>query len=141
MSHYFKEKILFAAASFASSCFAGLGAIMTDGETRWIYVTMSIAILCSAFLALSFRRSEESIRVVVGRCGMSCLLTVFGTRILVEAANLKVAHTDVLYLGGLSLAVCVASYTVGHGLFRSLDENSTGMGNWIRKFLMKMLSK
>lgn len=139
MTHYFKEKLLFGLSSFASAGFSGLGAIMTGEEARWVYVTISVAIMCSSSLALMFRKPTESIKIVVGRCMMSVLITVFGTRVLVEATGMEAAHTDVLYLGGVATGVCVLAYTVGHGLFKSMDANSSGMGNTIRQFLLNLL--
>lgn len=139
MTNYFKEKVIFGLSSLVSSAFSGLGAIMTVEETRWVYVTLSVAIMCSSSLALMFRKQTESIRIVVGRCMMSVLVTVLGTRVLVNRMGWDAAHTDVLFLGGVALGVCVLAYFLGHGLFKSMDANSTGMGNAIRQFLLNLL--
>jgi hypothetical protein len=63
----FHEKLLFGITTLASTGFSMLGAIMTDGEARWLYVTLAASSMTSGFLALMFKKQDEAIRLVVGR--------------------------------------------------------------------------
>lgn len=140
-SHHYYEKVFFGTANLLGAALAGMGAVLTDGDTRWLYVTLVVGILCSTSLALMTRKPTESIGVVAGRSLFAIIMTAVGTRLLAYWADLSVAHTDVIYLGGLSMLVNVLAYTVGYGLIRSLDDGKIGLGTRIVNIIVSILTK
>jgi len=124
---YTQEKILFGLPTMVGSMLCSMGAIMTSGEIRWIYVTLAVGVMCSAFLALLFRKPGESMRLVVGRCGLSIMLSVFGSKLVVHFYQIAGVDDDVLLLAGLSMGICIVGYFLGHAFLRALDTNSSSL--------------
>lgn len=121
---YFQEKIVFGGATFLSSAISGLGAILTVGEARWVYITLCMSIITASFLSLLFKRLDESVRVVIGRCGISILLGIFGTRALFHYYDLTLANDDSLILGGLSCLVTTVGFFIGYEILGILNSES-----------------
>ncbi len=63
--NYFAEKIFFGTLTLTSSGVAALGAILSEGDARWFYVTFAVGPLVSTCMALMTRRNE-SMKVVAG---------------------------------------------------------------------------
>lgn len=125
MTH-FQEKAVLGVASIASSSVSALGAIMVgDDVLRYLYVTLTVSILTASFMALVFRRAHEGISVVVGRCGLSILGGVFGTRVLMTHFHIEAADRDIVYLMGLSGAVTIASFLVGVVILQLINKRAT----------------
>ena len=133
----FHEKILFGVTTLVSSGFSLLGAIVTTGEARWIYVTLAASSMTSGFLALMFKRTEETIRLVVGRCGFAVLGGILATQPIVKHFGYEKAVDDsVVSLAGMSAATCVATFFLGY-VFLSILERSAPklVEKWFKKFL------
>jgi uncharacterized membrane protein len=122
--HYHHEKLIFGSASFIGSLLCSMGAIMTSGELRWIYVTLAVGVITSAFLALMCRKDEETIKTTIGRCGISIMLSMFGSKAVVHYYKAQEAVEDVLVLSGIAMAVCIFGYFVAHAFLKALDKNS-----------------
>lgn len=138
--HYYQEKIFFALSSLVSSLFFGLGAIFSEGDVRWLFVTMGVSTLGSSFLSMTFRRQNESIRVVIGRCGITILAAIFGSKAAVHYWQLKVVNEDIALLGAVTLAVTIIAYFPGHSLFKSLDRNSTNIGSTLLSAILRFFN-
>jgi hypothetical protein len=141
MTTYYHEKLIFTAAAVISSGIMYIGAIMTTGDSQWLFATGSVSVLVSAFLSLTFRRSSESIRVVIGRCGITILLSVFGTRFVVYYCKLaEVTKDDMMMLGAITMAVCLAAYFPGHSMIRGLDRQSNSIGQSLFALIFRILN-
>ena len=122
--HYHHEKLIFGTASFTGSLLCSMGAIMTSGELRWIYVTLAVGVITSSFLALMCRKDSESIKVTVGRCGISILLSMFGSKAVVHYYKADAVTEDVLILSAIAMGVCIFGYFIAHNFLKALDKNS-----------------
>jgi hypothetical protein len=120
---YTAEKIFFGLAVLLSSAFSTLGAILTDGETRWIMVTFTSSILTAAFLSLVFKRVDETIRHVVGRSGLAILGGMLGSRYLVHRYGISFVDGDVVGLAGLAAAVTLVGWLIGYWLLVIANAN------------------
>lgn len=137
---YYQEKFFFGISSFISSALFGMGAIMTSGESRWVFVTLAVSLFTSTFLALLCRAPGETIKVVVGRSGITVMLAIFGSRALVLHYALDAVEKDVLLLGGLTFAISIAAYFIGHSFVRSLDRSSNRISDRLLGWLLKLLT-
>lgn len=130
--NYTQEKFFLGIASIASSGLSALGAIMADSEAlRYVYLTFSVCIITAAFLALVFRKPTETMRTVIGRCGLAILAGVFGTRILMHHVDLSAANGDIIYLLGIASGVTIAGFLVGYVLLRVIEKRSSDIANSI----------
>ena len=133
----FHEKVFFGLTTLATTGFSMIGAIMTTGEARWLYVTFAASSMTSGFLALMFKRADETIRLVVGRCGFAILGGILATRPIVHQLGFQsVADTDIISLGGMSAATCIATFFVGYSLLAIIEKSSPSIAEkWFKKFV------
>ncbi len=130
---YTQEKIMFGSSTMLAATFSTVGAIISAGELRWICVTLTVSIITSSFLALIFKRTEETIRIVVGRSGMAILSGVFASKYLVHSYCLTFADNDIVALGAIACACCILGFIVGYVLLQMLNKNSDRIAEWILK--------
>lgn len=121
---YTQEKITYGLATLASAALSTIGAIISSGEARWFYVTITSALLTAAFLALVFKRAEESIRIVIGRCGLSLLGGVLGSRYVVHRYGLKIVDNDIVALAGVAAGMTMACFIIGYPLLQLINSKS-----------------
>lgn len=130
---YTQEKIMFGTSSLTAAGFSTLGAMISAGELRWICVTLTVSIITSSFLALIFKRTDETIRLVVGRSGMSILAGIFGSKYLAHSYSLTFAETDIVALGALSCICCIAGFIIGYVLLQTINKNANKLADAIMK--------
>lgn len=131
---YFHEKTIFGVCGVLTWSVSTLGAVLVEDEAlRYFYATFSMSILTAFFMALVFRKADETIRLVIGRCGLSILAGVFGTRFLIHYFELERASTDVITLMGLSGVVTMAGFLVGFALLKVLDRKSNSLAGALLK--------
>jgi hypothetical protein len=131
----FHEKILFGISTLSSTGFSVLGAMLTTGESRWLYVTLAASSMTSGFLALMFKRQDETMRLVVGRCGFAILGGILATRPITHFLGFeKLTETDIISLGGLSAATCIVTFFVGFALLTILEKQAPAIADkWLKK--------
>jgi uncharacterized membrane protein len=137
--HYHHEKFIFGLASFTSSLLCSMGAIMTSGELRWIYVTFAVGIITSSFLALMCRKESESIKVTIGRSGISIMLSMVGSKAVVHYYKAQEIANDVLILSAIAMGICIFGYFVAHSFIKALDRNSGSIGSELFNLLKLVL--
>jgi predicted Co/Zn/Cd cation transporter (cation efflux family) len=130
---YTGEKVIYGVATIGGSGFSALGAIMTHGEARYFYVTLAVSIVTAAFCAIVFKRQDEAMRVVVGRCGLSILGGIFGTRYALHKGWLTVVDGDVIILGSQAIVVTILSFFVGFYILHILNRNGKDLADRIFK--------
>ena len=106
-----------------------MGAIMTDGEARWIYVTMAVSGLVAGFLSLLFK--ARTIRSVVGRSGIAILGGIFATKPIMFWMNIQPNGLDVIELGAAAGLVTILTFFVGRQLLFLLDRKAPGLAQKI----------
>lgn len=131
----FHEKVFFGIITLVSSGFSTIGAILTTGEARWLYVTLAASSMTSGFLALMFKRADETMRLVIGRCGLAIMGGVLATRPIVHHLGFeKVSETDIISLGGLSAATCIATFFIGHAMLSIIEKSAPKLAEkWFKK--------
>ena len=130
---YTQEKITYGLAAMASAGMSTLGAILTDGESRWLFVTITSSILTACFLALVFKRVDETIRIVIGRAGLSILGGVLGSRYIVHRYALTSAENDIVALAGVAAAVTIGGFIIGYPLLQLINSRSGTLAEKIFK--------
>lgn len=132
----FHEKLFFGFTTLVSASFSTVGAILTTGEARWLYVTLAASSMTSGFLALMFKKADETMRLVIGRCGLAVLGGVLATRPIVHHLGFeKVTETDIISLGGLSAATCIGTFFIGHALLKVLEKTAPALAEkYFKKF-------
>lgn len=136
MHNYYQDKVVLTLSAIVSSFISTVvGLASAESDIRWACMTVAVSILVSCFLSLSFRRPTESIKVVIGRAGITLVAGVFGTRALVHYYALKVVNEDIFLLGAVSSAVCIVAYFPGHSLIKSLDKESNNFGSMLLRLL------
>ena len=139
--NYYYERIFFGTTNLIGGAVALLGAILSEGDTRWFCVTLTVGIIVSTCMALMTRRTE-SMKVVSGRFLFAVICTVLATRIVPYIIPpLYAIYEDVLLLGCAAGAVNVLSFTVGYGLIRSLDDEKISVGKWLKDVLIMLLTR
>jgi hypothetical protein len=136
---WLQEKVFFAGSVIAASFVSWLGALAADPSARWVYVTLSASMLFSAFLSLVFRKPDEGISLVVGRCGIAIIGGVFGTRLGIGFFDVQTAYTDVIYLAGVSNIFCGAAFLIGIAFLRAVDQSSDHVARRILDWLIGKL--
>lgn len=133
----FHEKLFFGFITMISSGFFLLGAIFTTGEARWIYVTLAASSMTSGFLALMFKRQEETIRLVVGRCGFAILGGILATQPIVKHFGYQQAVDDsVIALAGMSAATCIGTFFLGYVFLSTLERSAPKLvEKWFKKII------
>lgn len=121
---YTQEKFTYGLAILSSAASSTMAAILSAGETRWLCVTITSAILTSGFLALVFKRTDETIRLVIGRCGLSLLCGVLGSRYIVHRWGISVVDNDIVSLAGVAAAVTMAGFVIGYPLLQLVNSKS-----------------
>ena len=98
-------------------------------------MTLAVSTLTAAFLALVFRRQHEGIATVVGRCGLSILGGIFGTRVLLHHFQIAGASDDIVYLMAISGGVTIASFLVGVVFLKLIEKRAAAISeNILRRF-------
>lgn len=145
--NYYQEKILAGTSVLIAAAVSWLGAILSEGDARWFFVTLTTGIVVSISMALMTRRGEsenrkaESIKIVCGRFMFAVIGAVVGTRILVFfVPRLRAIHDDVLLLAGFSALVSITTFTVGYGLIRNLDDEKVSLGDRLKEFAISVLT-
>ena len=128
-----QEKLFFGSSLLASAAASAIGAILTTGETRWLCVTFAVSFLMSGFLALMFKKPEDTIQLVIGRCGMAILGGIFGTYFVVDKFKIAAAQTDVIALGGISGFVCIICFLLGFVFLKMLEDRAPTLATKIFK--------
>lgn len=111
--NYTQERIIYGLGNIVASMFFTLGAIFTPGESRWLFVTLASAVLMSAMLSLTFKRADETIRLVIGRGGISILCGIFLSKPLVLYFGIHSAETDIVILGACAALSSIFGFILG----------------------------
>ncbi len=120
MDGYFREKLVLMIGTILSSGGTAIAAILSEGDVRWLLVTITVSMFTSVFLALGFR-AEASIAKVISRAALS-VIGVFVTRYLVHKWGLGFVDGDVVGLAGVTAAVCGACYLIGWPILEIIDK-------------------
>lgn len=130
---YTQEKITYGIAAITSATASTFGAVLTSGESRWLFVTITASILTACFLALIFKRVDEGIRLVIGRAGLSILGGVLGSRFIVHHYGITVVDSDIVALAGVAAAVTMGGFLVGYPLIQIINAKSGTLAERIFK--------
>ncbi len=120
----FEEQFFLGIFSFFSSVSLWLGAYMTDGDTRWLYITFASSVTTAACLSLYFKKEKETIKIIIGRSGISIMGGIFGTKIATPYFESVDFHSDGVALAGIASGVCCLSFIVGVGVINAISKKA-----------------
>lgn len=120
----FHERILYGLTMLSGALFSTMGAVLTEGEVRHLYVTFTASIITAGFLALMFKSPLESIRLTVGRTGLSIVGGILGTRFFILHYGIKAVDGDVVALAGVAALVTGGGFLIGYPLLQIINTNS-----------------
>lgn len=126
--NYIQEKFFLGITILTSSFIAWLGAIFTEGETRWIFITFAASVLQAGFLSLYFKTVSENIKMVIGRSGLSIAGGVLFTGFVAKKLNIDVT-TDGITLAGMAAMTCTATFILGVGMLKLISNRSESILN------------
>lgn len=129
----FHEKIFFGFTVLSSAFMSFLGAVLTEGETRWFFMTGIVSLITSGFLALMFKKLDDTIQYVAGRCGIAILGGIFGTQPAVHYLSITTAETNIITLGGVSAVACTFTFIIGFTLLKLVESRSPAFADRILK--------
>ena len=130
------EKIGFGLSSLAFTFFSTLGAMMTTGETRWVYVTFASSSMMAGFLSLMFKQPNETIRLAIGRFGFAIMGGILGTKPVIHHLGFdSLCETDIISLAGLSAMTCILTFFLGVGVLKALEIAAPELASkWFKRF-------
>jgi hypothetical protein len=124
----FQEKIYFGVITLASTSVSTVGAILTTGEVRWLYVTLATSILTSGFVSLMLKKPAESVQLVIGRCGLAIIGGVLATKPVINFMNYEEAvKEDMILLALLAAVTCIATFCLSMQVFRAIERTAPKM--------------
>ena len=129
--HHFHEKIATGLASLAAAGLSYLGAILTDGEVRWVCITLASSILTATFTAVIVRAPSETMRLTVARAGFAILAGVLGTRELLIRWGMEAFEHDAIRLAGWSAAMTIGGLVLGYPLLLLLNTRGKAIAKLI----------
>lgn len=134
----FHEKLFFGVTTIISSGFSLLGAIVSTGEARWLYVTLASSCMMSGFLAMMCKGPEDgSIRRMVGRCGISILGGILATQPVVKHLGYEQAvDANIIALAGISSVTCIGTFFLGMPFISILEKSAPKIvEKWFKKLI------
>jgi hypothetical protein len=134
-TQHFQEKLAAGVASIAAAGISYLGAVLTDGEVRWVCITLASSILMAMFSAVIVRGPKETMKVTLARAGFSIMLGSLGTRELLMRWGISAFEHDAIRLAGVAAGMTLAGMVVGYPLL--LLANSKGK-DWAKSILDKI---
>jgi hypothetical protein len=131
----FHEKLASGFATLAASGLAYVGAILTEGEVRWVCITLASSILMAMFCAVIVRAPSETMKVTVCRAGFSIMVGCLGTRELLLRWGLDAFEHDAIRLAGIASGMTVAGMVLGYPLL--LLANTKGK-DWAKMIIERL---
>lgn len=133
--HYFHEKLAAGFATLAAAGISYVGAILSDGEVRWVCITLASSILMSMLVAVLLRAPTETMKLTIARAGFAIMLGVLGTRELLIRWGIDAFEHDAIRLAGVASAMTIGGHVLGYPLL--LLANTKGK-SWARILLEKI---
>lgn len=131
MHSAFHEKILYGLTMLSGAFFSTMGAVLTEGEVRHLYVTFTSSIITAGFLALIFKSPLESMRLTVGRSGLAVVGGILGTRFFILHYGIKSVDGDVVALAGVAALVTGTGFLIGYPLLQIVNAKSGSLAKKI----------
>jgi hypothetical protein len=131
---WFQDKIIYSLTVFTSGFFCWMGAILSEGDIRWLYATMASSVLTSGFTGLVLRKPEEPIQVIISRTALGVIGGVLGTKVGVIAIP-QLRHltekfeSDILYLSGIAALASIVFHIVGYSFIKVADQSAQSISS------------
>jgi hypothetical protein len=112
----FHEKLLAGFSTLAASAIAYVGAILTEGEVRWVCITLAASLPMAMFCAVIVRAPSETMKVTLCRAGVAVMAGCLGTRELLLRWGGEGFEHDAIRLAGYAAGMTVVGMVVGYPL-------------------------
>lgn len=134
----FFEKLFFGASVLIAATLGWTGAILSNGEWRWLCITFTSSILMGTLAALIVKSPLDSMKVTVGRTGVAILIGTLGTREVVVKWGIEAFQDDAIRLAGWAAGMTLAGMTLGYPLILLVNTKGKDIA---RKWLDKWTGK
>ena len=133
-----QDRILFTITWLGSIVSSYAGIAVSPAEQRWFFITLCAAFVTSGFLTLGLKGDGETIRVIIGRAGVSLLFGIFVTYPVVNYFGWESAHTSLVALGGIASLVTGVGFLFGYtGLEVLMRRRAAYTEKLIKKWMPK----
>jgi hypothetical protein len=122
--YHYHDKLIIGFSSIFAAGISHLGAILSEGEVRWFFVTVSVSLITAVFLAMMFKRPDETIQLMAARCGFTLLGGVFLTKGVAHHMGIELIERDIIAFGGLTCGVAITTFILGYQILRYLERRS-----------------
>jgi hypothetical protein len=139
MNHWTQDKMMLMVSAIIGSSATYLGAIMSEGEARWLLVSFGSAMLASVMLAIGFRKPHETTRIVIGRCFIAIMVGVSITKTALHYWKLDWLDKDIVALLLASNGATTFGYLIGYEVLLLINQDSGSISKWIYNWLVKKL--
>lgn len=138
MLQIFYEKLVLGAATLVAVGFGTLSAILTEGEFRWLSITITSSLITAMFCAVIVRAPTETMKVTVCRAGIGILAGILATREAVIHWGIDAFERDAVRLAGAAAVMTIVGMTVGYFLIMLLNSKGKDLAKrWLDKWTGK----
>ncbi|QJE94234.1 hypothetical protein [Luteolibacter luteus] len=131
----FFEKLFFGAAVLVASALGWTGAILSEGEWRWLCIAFTSSILMGTLVALIVKGPTDTMKVTIGRTGVAILVGTLGTREIVIQWGIQAFQGDAIRLAGWAAAMTLIGMTVGYPLILLLNTRGKSIARrWLERW-------
>ena len=122
----YSAKVFYGLMSLATYYFSWMGALLTEGETRWLCITMMSCLPTAVMLSLMFKKPTDPLQKAVGRAFLAILFGILATKPIAQYFGVEGLHEsgNGIMLAGWSSASCGAGYLVGFPLLWLIERRS-----------------
>lgn len=131
----FHEKLVAGIATLGAAGIAYVGALLNEGEIRWVCITLASSFLMSMLVAVLLRAPTESMKLTIARAGFAIMVGVLGTRELLIRWGIDAFEHDAIRLAGVAAVATILGHVLGYPLL--LLANTKGK-SWARVLLDKI---
>lgn len=138
--NWFHDKLILLTSSILTSLTAFMGSLMADDQTtRYLLVSFGASTLASAFMAIGFRREEETTKLVVGRCGISIFLGMAIVKAALHYWGLGWLQEDVVALLLATGVSTMMAFLIGYEMLALIGKNSTPITQQLFRWILKRI--
>jgi hypothetical protein len=129
---YSEERMFMGVFTCVASAFWWAGAILSQGDIRWLCISGAVSFMTSCLLALTFKKPDETMQLVTCRCALSILGAIFTTKLFAHYLGIESLNSDPINLGGVAFLCAILNFFLGFSALRYIEKNSDRLAaKWI----------
>ena len=137
LDHWPQDKLMLVISAILGSASAYGGAVMSEGQARWMLVAFGSAVLCAAILSIGFRKPDETGKVVVSRCFIATMIGVSIIKVALHQWDLAWLDKDIVALILATNGATTFGYLIGYEVIVLFSKESGSISKWIFNWIIK----